>query len=85
MKWIRWTLFTLGVILVCLAYAFFGQVLKLLVLTDHHGVALLGTAIYAWLGFVPLGWACVHVADVSFPLSGYNGNDSTESGDIDGK
>jgi len=84
-SWTDWLFFVAGVALIIGAYAFFTKVIELLSLAGHDGLALLGSAIFVWLWWAPLGFAILYNMEIEFPLSGYNGNDSTESGDIDGE
>jgi len=61
-SWVDWFLYVAGGVLIICSYALFGTTVKLLELSGYSGLALLGSAIFAWILFVPLGVAAIHVA-----------------------
>jgi len=61
-SWLDSFLYVAGGILIMCSYALFATTVKLLHLGGYSGLALLGSAIFAWILFVPLGVAAIHVA-----------------------
>jgi len=84
-RWVRLTVAGFGLVLVVSGYRLYALCIKLLLLAGYDGLVLLGSALGVWLIMVPMGVYLFYIVDLDFPVSGYNGNDTTESGDINGE